>query len=425
MRKPIWSTLSACLLVALVAVLDHEASAAALDEPAVATTNVAPGITGLRCFYRVSDAPFDFSTRYVWATDPDTGNPYRLTGTWHGGRRYHWQALFRTDVPQSTLRSVCEDSLRRRGIEGPVAMYAAGDRSLAFAYGTWSTGTGTSGTSIDRVVAFGDSLSDTHDLYNASRWLMPNGTSWYAGRFTNGENWVEHLSDDLHVPLYDWAVGGVGVGDRKIFPWADLPGAVSQARAWRESTGGDPAYDPARSLFTVLVGGNDLIFFDTTTRVILDGEARTVQQLIDGGARNILVMNLPEVSRAPIAALKGEQRLIAAKMTVVNAGLQSMVASLQQRYGPQLNIQLFDTHALFSQIFDDPGAYGFTDATQSCLDIDQIGMTNFMERHPPRPECTDPNQFVFWDLVHPTTRTHEILATQVAAFVQAHFDVAQ
>jgi thermolabile hemolysin len=433
-----WNWL-ACLmcLVSIVgitnaAALTSNGSATRADMP-VDTTRDASTPTGpethagetstyLRCYYETSDDERKFDTRYVWAMDPGSNTRYALRGEWHGGRKYHWQALFYTDVSPGDLRSLCENSLHRQGIFSRVIMYSAGDGALAFDYAPWSAGT--RGAGIDRIVAFGDSLSDTHNLYNASRRLMPDGTSWFAGRFTNGRNWVEYLADDMGVPLYDWAVGGVGVADRPVFPWADLPGVLSQTRQWRDATQYDPTYDPGRTLFTMLVGGNDLIYFNTPVEEILAKERTALQVLIDGGARNILVLNLPDVSRAPIFQLESGAGDVAAKVRRINAGLVSMVADIQQQSGASLNIQLFDTNALFTHLFDQPRIYDFQNITQSCLKIDDKGFSNFMESHALRAGCRDPDTFVFWDILHPTTHTHRILADEVAAFVRERYKSA-
>ncbi|MFM0340796.1 SGNH/GDSL hydrolase family protein [Paraburkholderia fungorum] len=389
-----------------------------------ATEHAQQTSTYLRCYYRTSHSPFRLDTHYVWATDPTTNWFYRLSGQWHGGEAYHWQRLFYTDQSQAALDSLCQDTLRSHGIDTGLAMYSAGNRAFAFDYSTWKPDANSGGTSIDRVVAFGDSLSDTHNMYNASRWQIPNGTSWFAGRFTNGHNWVEDLAGDLQVPLYDWAVGGVGVSDRQVLPWAKVPGLLSQSRQWRRATGEDPSYDPGRTLFTVLIGGNDLIFFGTSPREIVGKEVQALQVLIAGGAKNILVLNLPDISRAPIFKLKPGEDDVASKVRVVNAELDSAIAAMRTEYGARVNIQLFDANALFNRLFQNPAAYGFQNATDSCLDINRTGFSNFMESHMPRPECKNPDTFVFWDMLHPTARTHRMLADDVAAFVATHFPVA-
>jgi thermolabile hemolysin len=177
-------------------------------------------------------------------------------------------------------------------------------------------------------------------------------------------------------------------------------------------------------LFTVLVGGNDLIYFNTPVEEILAKERAALQVLIDGGARNILVLNLPDVSRAPIFRLKGGGGEVAAQVRRINSGLAAMVADMQRQAGATVDIQLFDTNALFTRLFDEPRVYGFENITQSCLDIDSTGFSNFMESHALRAACDDPNRFVFWDILHPTTRAHRILADAVTAFVRKHYQVA-
>jgi thermolabile hemolysin len=381
--------------------------------------------TYLRCYYRTSQSPFDLQTRYVWADNPATNWPYRLPGRWQGGETYHWQRLFQTDQSQAALRSLCKDTLRHQGIDADLVMYSAGNRAFAFDYSTWSVDTNKDNQSINRIVAFGDSLSDTHNLYNASRWQIPNSSSWFAGRFTNGNNWVEELAGKLHVPLYDWAVGGVGVSDRQVLPWAKVPGLVSQTRQWRQATAHDAAYDPGKTLFTVLIGGNDLIFFDTPPRTIVTEERSALEELIAGGAKNIVVLNLPDISRAPIFKLKPGQTDVASKVRMVNEELASMIAAIRTEYGQRVNVQLFDANALFSGLLQNPAAYGFQNTTDSCLDINRTGFSNFMESHLPRQECKNPDSFVFWDILHPTAHVHRLIGDEVAAFVEMHFPMAR
>jgi thermolabile hemolysin len=70
-----------------------------------------------------------------------------------------------------------------------------------------------------------------------------------------------------------------------VLPWAVLASVLSQARQWREATRDDSTYDPGKTLFTVLVGGNDMIYFDKPVDKILKKERSTLQVLIDGGAK--------------------------------------------------------------------------------------------------------------------------------------------
>jgi hypothetical protein len=61
-----------------------------------------------------------------------------------------------------------------------------------------------------------------------------------------------------------------------VLPWAVLASVLSQARQWREATRDDSTYDPGKTLFTVLVGGNDMIYFDKPVDKILASSAEFV-----------------------------------------------------------------------------------------------------------------------------------------------------
>ena len=98
-----------------------------------------------------------------------------------------------------------------------------------------------------------------------------------------------------------------------------------------------------------------------------------------------------------------------------------MVNTLQAQYGPSLKIRLFDTYTLFNNVLNNPASYGVTNTTTSCLNINTDSSLNYAETQTPRATCTNPDTFVFWDTLHPTTHTHKVLAAAVTSFIQANF----
>ena len=70
--------------------------------------------------------------------------------------------------------------------------------------------------SIDQIIVFGDSLSDTGNLYNftsKAHKVIPSipvipKSPYYQGRFTNGLNWIDDLSAAYQVPVDNYAYGG-------------------------------------------------------------------------------------------------------------------------------------------------------------------------------------------------------------------------
>lgn len=147
---------------------------------------------------------------------------------------------------------------------------------------------------FDRLVVFGDSLSDTGN----------------AGRFTDGEVWIEHLARGLGLGLAPARFGGFNyaVGGARTHGGAfSLREQVQLFIATRDSGRPDP-----ETLYVVFGGSNDL-------RALVGVEDKTagadaavaevgsmLRTLIAAGARQLLVPNLPDVGRTPEARGHGE-----------------------------------------------------------------------------------------------------------------------
>lgn len=373
--------------------------------------------TYLRCFYHTSTSNLHPTTAYVWGIDPSSGSYYRVTGNWYASGELDWENMFYSNTTQSALQSVCQSTLSSQGITGGLALVAAADNSLSFNYTIWTNDSTSQGSSINKIIAFGDSLSDNQNMYNLSDWIIPDSNSWFLGRFSNDKNWVEYTASNLNLPMYDWAVGDAGVTTSDLV----IPGIVEQEQSWASYMQKAPNYKPANTLFTMLIGANDLLSGDATVAQVIASETQTLQALISSGARNILVLNLPDISRAPVFTIRTDGATIAADVVSLNSQLVTMVNSLQSQYGSSVNIHLFDTNSRFSDLLNNPASYGVTNTTASCLNINTNSSLNYAETQSPRSICTNPDTFVFWDTLHPTTHTHKLLAGYVTSFIQANY----
>ena len=161
------------------------------------------------------------------------------------------------------------------------------------------------------VVSFGDSLSDTTN--------NPANGDYWEGRWSNGPLWDEYLAGDLGATLYDYAFAGSVT--------ADLPGQVSAAKA--------AAWDETNTLFTVWSGANDFIdnaqangtsysSWEATAAAAVSNIKRAVSMLSEGGARYVVVLNLPDLSQLPAvetnAELAADRSLIRGFAAGFNAG---------------------------------------------------------------------------------------------------------
>lgn len=254
---------------------------------------------------------------------------------------------------------------------------------------------------FSHLVAFGTSLSDTGNYYRLSGGLPP--PPYADGRFCNGPVWVEYLTENLGMAYQsadNFAVAGATTGTLNINNGAGktYPGLQDEITAFLN---GPPISEPQRALYVVEAGANDffaaLELGTSPATLIATGVGNTltaVQRLRASGARFILVMNVPDLGVTPMARNMGPSgaAMVTQLCAAYNQALEMALNHLAQAGIPTLRL---DSFAALDQMANDPAAYGFTDVTTPWLYSDY---------------SLSPNQFLFWDPVHPTTGAHEVLA---------------
>lgn len=400
---------------------------------AVFTSNqAAADTTSLRCFYKSSTDNTNTDFDYEWGLKYSYSFlPVALYGQWWNNAVMNDPAnMFYTNVSQATLKSYCQNAFNKKNINSPLMWMAAGSTSASLNYTIWSNDLSLNQANvISKLIVFGDSASDNQNLYSGTQQLMPYHGSWFLGHFSNGKVWNEYLAENLNIPNYNWAVAGAAADDYYV-----IPGVESQVDSYLAYMQSAPYYQPEYSLFTMLIGGNDLVNYGRTVESVLAKERAALVKLIDSGARHILVLNSPAFDRAPVFVDSNSERddaeIVRAQIVELNSGLNALVSELIATYAAQdvtLNLHLFDTKALVDQILDNPAAFGKTNTTESCLEINDQASTNYLTDHPRRADCTDADRYVFWDRLHPTTHSHRVISEGldgqggVAAFVRAHY----
>ena len=92
---------------------------------------------------------------------------------------------------------------------------------------------------IRQVIMFGDSLSDTENLYEKMYHRFPASPPYYEGRFSNGPLWIEHVmahyySNDSRLRLSNYAMAGTGVEDESEEDDDDfMSGLNAQIKSYR------------------------------------------------------------------------------------------------------------------------------------------------------------------------------------------------
>jgi phospholipase/lecithinase/hemolysin len=257
---------------------------------------------------------------------------------------------------------------------------------------------------FSHILVFGDSLSDTGNYYRLSGGSPP--PPYAKGRFCNGPIWVEYLAASLgmeYQPADNFAVGGATTGTLNSndgFAGKEYPGLLDEVASFAARS---PVREPGRALYVVEAGANDFFVALATgtspATLIGTGVGNTIsaiQQLRGAGARFILVMNVPDLGVTPMAQGLGEGGPL--MLTQLSAGYnQALDLALEQLAQAGIPTIRLDAFAVLDEMANKPAAYGFSNVT-----------TPFLLA----PPGTSPDQFLFWDPVHPTTGAHEVLAQE-------------
>jgi thermolabile hemolysin len=264
-------------------------AALALAAMALAGTSLAAETTTqLRCYYRLASDPAGTATNHV---QPD----YKLPGYWGGGSVMPSRSMFYTDVSPNDVRAACAAAVSKAPDAAGPAMIRVADGKRSYNHEIWFNAPPRAGQPLERIVAFGDSLTDTGNMFNESQWKLP-GSSWHTGHFTNGSTWVEYLAARTGLPLNTWAVGGAQATDVYL---GALRGIGSQVASFLDYAKHARDYDPSKTMFTFLIGGNDFVNDGKTGEEVAKSEEAAIRRLIDAGARHILLVTLPDLSSAP------------------------------------------------------------------------------------------------------------------------------
>lgn len=287
------------------------------------------------------------------------------------------------------------------------------------------------GEDYSDIVVFGDSLSDPGNAFvltgQTSRppyQLIPGAPYAIGGQhFSNGRTWAERFVHEMDlragaafrnpVVFSNYAVGGARA---RAGGSVDLTAQVS---LYLVNQGG--AADPD-ALYVLFIGGNDLrdalvalgsdpggmtsagILSDTVKAV-----ADNIAMLAASGAQNILVFNGPDLSLVPAVRLQGPVAQGGALFLSgqYNLGLDAALDSLAALF-PALDLIRFDLFGLFNQVVMQPGMFELQNVVQTCITPGVIVGAI----------CKDPERYLFWDGIHPTSQGHRIIADAVDALFE-------
>jgi phospholipase/lecithinase/hemolysin len=285
----------------------------------------------------------------------------------------------------------------------------------------------TAASPFTAIYAFGDSLSDAGNLWTKSYHLAP--VSPYSnGRFTNGPVWIQDLGTAFGKPMTasllggtDYAFGGAESGATSVHSPAasiDLP---SQLAAFKAKV----PHPAGTALFTLWIGANDLFdvlnktSFTTAQRTqalnqIVANEASFVTSIGAMGAKNLLLVTIPDLGVTPYIVAKGQAAKTAATALTkqFNSILTTRLKTLAAQKG--IALKIVDTFTLIDNAVAHPALYGYTNVTAPCW-------TGSFTSASSGTVCATTqalqNKHLFWDDRHPTSSGHSVIANKAKALI--------
>jgi len=282
-----------------------------------------------------------------------------------------------------------------------------------------STASAAGAQSYNRLVVFGDSLSDNGNLYAVTAGTTPTSPPYYQGRFSNGPVFTELLGFNAGRYAAGAPVTGsinYAFGGARTDSAASPPGMRNQLLAYTGAGGTFGAGDLVSILggannifqgiqaFQIAAAGNPAIAANPTGYMAPISTAAAsdinfiVNSVATAGAGTILVTNLPRLGTTPqfnqgpgLPAKPLADYAGTTFNTALQAGLMTVAANQ-----PNSNIILMDLYKVSDTLSGSPERFGLTNAKDACFN----GVT----------VCAAPDTYLYWDGVHPTAAGHRLIA---------------
>ena len=252
-------------------------------------------------------------------------------------------------------------------------------------------------SSYSQIISFGDSLSDNGDADN-----------YGFGVASNGDVWLDHLAGILGVELLDMAYGGARTYGHPSSAVSPATTGYQFGFGWQiEQYLATFTVDPD-ALYTIWIGGNDLLNLEGASPEAVIGNAVTIisqgiNDLVTAGVQNILVINMPNLGLTPL--MNGQNTEEPFNLfndpvggTQLSEAFNAALDAAISPYGSTINLTKLDIFTLMADFISE----GLFDNTTNMLQF--AGETS--------------DSYLFFDAIHPTTLGHSSVADEAASSVR-------
>ena len=296
---------------------------------------------------------------------------------------------------------------------------------LGFSVSAW-------GQNFSDIVVFGDSLSDSGNF--GSLRPLPPGSS-----FTTNPDpvWSEIVAETFGVSGMNDLAGGsnyafAGACMNPATPCTVLSTPVTEQITkyfFKSNERADP-----NALYVIWGGANDVSDSAENdppnagrhTLAAARVSVAQIRRLQDAGARQVLAFNMPDISKAPYAVNRG-QAAQGALTQLVAAYNEALYAGIRESEDGIIPVNI---HAFFNEIVENPGTYGFLNATgTACGEPDAGSAVSLVcgpqgSGYPVTDKSGENQQYLFADRSHPSGVMHAMIASTVTSTLAAPVQVS-
>lgn len=262
---------------------------------------------------------------------------------------------------------------------------------------------------FDSFVAFGDSLSDVGNVFISTEGANPPSPPYFNGRFSNGPLVVEKIADGLELEASTpFLAGGTNFafgGARTGFGLSDqgTPNVGEQINFYLSGQSPDET-----DLVYLYAGGNDFLQNPLVSpESVVEALVGHITTLAEAGAETFIVPNSADVSVAPFVqtVLSDFQTQIRISVEQFNTLLDTRLDELEASL--EIEILELDIDDIFDDILENPESFGFANTTDPALNTTTGTVVE------------NPDEYVFWDNVHPTQAVSEIIFEEIRDDLEA------
>ncbi|CAF2370157.1 unnamed protein product [Rotaria sp. Silwood2] len=259
---------------------------------------------------------------------------------------------------------------------------------------------------FDTIVTFGDSNTDTGNVYNLTGHLWPLVPPYYQGRFTNGPVWIENI-DVSNIANY--AYGDATIDNDNLVigftgPNKTIVPSIRQQIVNYLTVTDISKTDLSRTLHIIWAGGNEyLIDPHLSSDTVITSLLTAIDDLLVVGIQHLIVINLPPLQSFPGA---NQNQRLSTLINQHNNYLSSNLTQIQSDY-TKVSIRTFDLYSSITEILSNNSIYTLN-KNDKCWNIIDYRVIS---------QCTNPNEYVFIDDYHFTSVIHQVIANNIQNFI--------